>query len=115
MGVPGWKKGKVLRLSDNDRSEWCTDCFITILVDITNEGKYGILAKMNTGTMQLRESKEVNDVAYFGEQTCYKYYIQKEKTDVYVRLVQYSGFVSASMNPRVKAENLASAMFSTVG
>jgi hypothetical protein len=49
-GVAGWRKGQTLRLSaDEDSDEWCNDCFIYILVDVENAGKYQIMARTNIG------------------------------------------------------------------
>src|SRR5690606_35516097 len=53
-GVPGWRKGKTLRLSEYYKEDWCTDCWVTILVDVTEAGTYQILAKTNVGVMQIR-------------------------------------------------------------
>ena len=46
-GTAGWRRGQTLRLSDDDTSEWCTDCYIKILLDVTTGGKYQIMAKTN--------------------------------------------------------------------
>lgn len=52
-GVPGWKKGQTLRLSDDNQKEWCSGCYITILVDVREPGKYQIRAKSNVGVPRL--------------------------------------------------------------
>jgi hypothetical protein len=53
-GTPGWRKGQTLRLSDDDNTgEWCTDCYIKILLDVTAAGKYQIMAKTNVGVPTL--------------------------------------------------------------
>jgi len=44
-GIPGWRKGQTLRLSEYD--DWCTDCWITILVDVVEAGTYFIKAHTN--------------------------------------------------------------------
>jgi hypothetical protein len=48
--VPGWRMGQTLRLSDNYPDDWCTDCYVTILMDIIDPGVYSITAKTNVGT-----------------------------------------------------------------
>ena len=49
-GTSGWRKGQTLRLSEEDDSnDWCTDCFITILLDVTQAGMYQVIAKSNMG------------------------------------------------------------------
>lgn len=65
----------MLRLSNYFAEDWCTDCWITIMVDVTDVGKYNIMAKSNIGVMQLSQDKKVDDVAFFGDKTCYKYYV----------------------------------------
>ena len=39
-GTPGWRKGQTLRISEDDQGEWCTDCNVKILLDVTMKGKY---------------------------------------------------------------------------
>jgi len=50
-GTSGWRKGQTLRLSEDDLNDWCTDCFITILVDVTDGGMYQIMARSNVGQL----------------------------------------------------------------
>ena len=52
-GTSGWRKGQTLRISDEDSNEWCTDCYLKILLDVTTAGKYQIMAKTNIGTVTL--------------------------------------------------------------
>ena len=48
-GTSGWRKGQTLRISDDDKlDDWCTDCYVKILLDVTTKGKYQIMAKTNT-------------------------------------------------------------------
>ena len=39
-GTPGWRKGQTLRISEEDEGEWCSDCYVKILLDVTTKGKY---------------------------------------------------------------------------
>ena len=40
-GTSGWRRGQTLRISDgDDKSDWCTDCYVKILLDVTTKGKY---------------------------------------------------------------------------
>lgn len=39
-GTSGWRKGQTLRISEDDQGEWCTDCNVKILLDVTMKGKY---------------------------------------------------------------------------
>jgi hypothetical protein len=40
-GTSGWRKGQTLRVSEDDENgEWCTDCYLKILLDVTSSGKY---------------------------------------------------------------------------
>lgn len=52
-GTSGWRKGQTLRLSEEDLDEWCTDCFVTILLDVTAAGKYQIQTRTNIGISQI--------------------------------------------------------------
>lgn len=63
-----------MRITKDDK-EWCTDCTVTILVDVESEGIYHVKAKSNIGETALYNSKKVDDVAYYGEEVCYPYYI----------------------------------------
>lgn len=114
-GVPGWRKGQVLRLSESSGRDWCNDCWITILVDVTELGKYSIVAKSNVGIMQLQPDTKVDDVAFFGDKTCYKYYVQNTDTDLVLKVQQYSGLISFTVNPKTPAESYTSAAFKYVG
>ena len=113
-GVPGWRKGQTLRLSDQHKEDWCTDCYVTILVDIQDAGKYYIMAKTNVGIMQIHQEKKVDDVAFFGERTCYKYYVQDAFKTVQVRVQQYSGLISYAVNPRTIPLDQESAAYKTI-
>jgi hypothetical protein len=57
-----------LRLSEEqDSDEWCTDCFVTILVDVETPGKYQIMAKTNVALLQLTDGVKVDDVSFYGQ------------------------------------------------
>jgi len=75
-----------LRLSENSGSNWCTDCWISILVDVVELGKYSIVAKSNVGVQQLQADIKIDDVAFFGDKTCYKYYVQNTDTDLVIKI-----------------------------
>ncbi len=66
-GTPGWRKGQTLRLSEEDTNEWCYDCFVTILLDVTTAGKYQLLVKTNLGIQQIQEGVKIDDVSFYGE------------------------------------------------
>eukprot|EP00347_Sterkiella_histriomuscorum_P008919 403343241 len=114
-GVPGWRKGQVLRLSEQSGTDWCTDCWINILVDVTENGKYSIIGKSNVGVSQLQADIKVDDVAFFGDKTCYKYYVQNTESDFVLKVQQYSGLISFTVNPKKPAESYDSAAFRYVG
>lgn len=46
-GVPAWVKGQALRLSENkyNSTDWCTNCNMSIMVDVVEPGRYYIIAK----------------------------------------------------------------------
>lgn len=70
-------------------------------MDVNDPGLYSITATTNVGTPTLTKNKRIDDVAFYGEKNCYKYYIQSAATDVHVKVAQFSGMVSYSLNPRV--------------
>ena len=114
-GVAGWRKGQTFRLSEQNREDWCTDCWMYMLVDVTNAGKYHLMVKTNVGLQQLHQSKPVDDVAFAGERTCYKYYVQAEDADVKVRMAKYSGMLSYTVNPRKMPVDYEAAAFRNTG
>lgn len=83
-GVPAWNKGQAIKLSENGE-EWCTDCTITIMVDVVEAGRYAVKAKTNVGITKLYSDKKIDDVAYWGDQVCYSYYVKDSKKDFQVR------------------------------
>ena len=98
-GTSGWRKGQTLRLSEEDDSnDWCTDCFITILLDVTQAGMYQVIAKSNMGIVQLQDGQKIDDVAFYGEKQCYTYFVKEVATDISIRLAQFSGIVSYAFN-----------------
>ena len=100
-GTSGWRKGQTLRISDDDKlDDWCTDCYVKILLDVTTKGKYQIMAKTNVGLVSLTEGVKFDDVSFYGERQCYKYFVKDSATDVYVRFAQFSGISSITFNPR---------------
>jgi len=60
-----------LRLSEHFSEDWCNDCWINILVDVEEPGKYQIQAKSNVGVQKLEKDKRIGDVAFFGDKNCY--------------------------------------------
>ncbi len=56
-----------MRLDEHSQEEWCTNCYVNILVDITEAGKYQIMAKTNIGIAQLYADKRIDDVAFYGD------------------------------------------------
>lgn len=83
-GVPAWNKGQALRLTAGGK-EFCTDCTITILVDVVEAGRYGVSAKTNVGIPKLYPGKKIDDVAYYGDEVCYSYYVRDAKSDLKIR------------------------------
>ncbi|CDW74582.1 UNKNOWN [Stylonychia lemnae] len=110
-GIPAWRKGQTLRLSDIHKDEWCTDCYITILVDVNDPGAYQIMAKTNTGLLTLQTDKRLDDLVFYSEKQCYKYYVQQAKSDVFIRVAQYSGLISYTFNPKQMLESKQKAPF----
>jgi hypothetical protein len=97
--VPGWRTGQTLRLSETYPEDWCTNCYVTILMDIDQPGVYSIQAKTNVGTPKLEADRRYDEVAFYGERNCYYYYVQSEITDIHVKVAQYSGMLSYFLNP----------------
>ncbi|CDW91451.1 UNKNOWN [Stylonychia lemnae] len=114
-GVPGWKKGQVLRLSEHFSEDWCNDCWVNILVDVQDPGKYQVIAKSNVGLQKLETNKIYEDVSFFGDKNCYKYYVQSSENDMVLKINQYSGLISFTINPKKPAESFDKAAFQYIG
>lgn len=56
-----------MRLSEQFQDEWCTDCNVTILVDVVDAGRYQVSAKTNVGKGKLYEGKKIDDMAFYGD------------------------------------------------
>ncbi len=44
--VQGWRQGVSLRLTEQ-RDEWCTECWLNIMVDVQHAGLFRIIARTN--------------------------------------------------------------------
>lgn len=89
-----------MRLGEDYPEEWCTGCWVTILVDVTTSGKYHLLAKTNLATPLIHPSKRVDDIAFSGERLCYQYYVKNADTDLEVRVAPFSGLLSYNLTPQ---------------
>jgi hypothetical protein len=47
----------------------------------------------------LQQGVKLDDVSFFGEKRCYKYFIKDANTDVSVRIAMYSGVASYTFTP----------------
>lgn len=115
-GIAAWTKGSVLRLSSKNKNleDWCTDCYVTILVDVVDEGRYEVMARSNLGVSNLWEGKKVDDLVYHNSQVCYIYNIRDASKDIQIRTTEYSGIVSILVNPKVAPESYQNATYKTV-
>ena len=34
-GVPGWRKGLSIRISESDQEAWCVECWVFVMLDVT--------------------------------------------------------------------------------
>jgi len=41
---------------------------------------------------------KIDDVAFYGEKQCYKYYVKEPTSDIHIKLAQFSGIVSYTFN-----------------
>lgn len=53
-GVPAWKKGQVIRINKDNFNGWCKGCQIEILLDVTDEGYYHVMAQTTDATPLLQ-------------------------------------------------------------
>lgn len=81
IGEPVWTQGKAIRLTEKSQSggsyinhesqiikQWCTDCWISVLLSVQREGKYSIIARASLGEAQvIYEDRVVLGVAQYGE------------------------------------------------
>jgi hypothetical protein len=58
------------------------------------------MAKTNIANPILYEGVKFDDVSFYGERQCYKYFVNDANTDINVRFAQYSGIASFSFNPK---------------
>jgi len=73
------------------------------------------MAKTNLGIPKLHTDKKVDDVAYYGEQVCYRYYVKDRKKDVIVRMNQYSGLTSYVMHFNTIPNTFEEAQYKRIG
>jgi hypothetical protein len=75
-GIAGWKRGITLRVTDDNRDEWCMECWLHVLVDVTDPGVYSVVAKTNLGVQAIKNGETIDDVLFHKEKRqCYTYYI----------------------------------------
>ena len=55
-GVPAWKKGQVIRINKDNFNGWCKGCQIEILLDVTDEGYYHVMAQTTDATPLLQNN-----------------------------------------------------------
>ena len=73
------------------------------------------MAKSNIGVMQLQPDRKVDDVAFYGDRNCYKFYVQSADNDMVLKVQQYSGLISFTVHPKKPAESYETAAFKHVG
>jgi len=112
-GVPGWKKGQVVRLEQEEG--FCQDCNITILVDVQEAGKYHVMAKSNYGVEIVREDQKLDDMVLWNERICYKYYVKNSEAEVLITTATFSGQVLLYANPQKIPETGEEAAFGANG
>ena len=66
-GIAGWRRGMTLRVTDDNKDEWCMECWVQILVDVTEPGLYSVVAKTNQGVRQIKSGEALDDVLYHNE------------------------------------------------
>jgi hypothetical protein len=69
------------------------------------------VAKTNTGVSQLQQGVKLDDVSFFGEKRCYKYFIKDANTDVSVRIAMYSGVASYTFTPNKIPDKFEEALY----
>lgn len=47
--------------------EWCTKCNITIMVDVSEAGRYVVMAHTNLAYPRIYEQKKFDDAIFFGD------------------------------------------------
>jgi hypothetical protein len=93
-GVPAWKKGQVVRLSEaNFEKAWCKGCQIKILLDVQDEGYYHIMAKTSDSVPLLSNGDQIDDLVTYDQVQCYRYYVSSPSTQVQFQLTTFSGKV----------------------
>jgi hypothetical protein len=105
QGRPVWASGKAIHLAEDASlaysidNQWCTDCYVNILLSVVAEGRYTIISKANTGQAQrIYENKPLFGVAKAGEKVCYKYHVKDGEANLDVRFKLYSGASSQTID-----------------
>lgn len=80
-------------------------------MDVETPGKYLIVAKTNVALSSLTDGVKLDDVAFYGDRQCYKYYVKDAKSNVNLRVAIFSGLVSYTFHPRVIPERFDDALF----
>lgn len=66
-GQPAWKKGQVVRITSDEHYMWCTDCYLTIILDVQDEGYYHIVAQTNDVAPLVYNGIQVDDIVGFDD------------------------------------------------
>jgi hypothetical protein len=69
------------------------------------------MAKTNVALLQLADGSKLDDVSFYGERQCYKYYVKDARTNVNVRVAVFSGMVSYTFNPKNIPESFDNAKY----
>jgi hypothetical protein len=94
-----WKRGQALRINKGDPL-WCTGCTAKIFIFAEEAGDYVVMAKTNLGVPNLKDGIHYDDIAYYGEQHCFRYKAFEPDTEIHLRVTEYSGSVRFYMNPK---------------
>lgn len=86
-------------MTEDDILDWCTNCNVTIMVDVGDSGRYFIFARTDSAVSRLFEGKKVDDLLYPGEILCYLYEVSDKNSTVEFRLQLYSGLISQEIYP----------------
>jgi len=87
-----------------------------VLLSVAKPGRYSILARTDSGDSErVHQGKNIFGLGQAGENVCYKYYIQDPAKNLDVRMKQYSGISSLSINPAVKPKDHNAAEFKNFG
>ncbi len=82
--------GKGFKITET-MSNWCDLCYIYVLVEVVEDGRYWLTATAEADEPSIFENRPFYKFANAQEQACYAYFISNKERDIKVDVNQYQG------------------------